>query len=69
MKKGHSIEKPLLRLAPQLIHFAAMYFWAANSKFDVLHNQTHMFLTLHGMIFSYQCVRFEHMLPSPEHRD
>lgn len=57
IRNGHSPFAPLRTIAPYALQVTLLTLWATWSKFDVVNNHPWMFLCMHGLLFSYLCVR------------
>lgn len=55
IKNGEGVFAPIRTFAPYAFQVAILSAWASWSKWNVLDNQPWMFLTMHGLLFSYLC--------------
>lgn len=57
IKNGEGALAPIRTFAPYALQVILLTAWAYWSKWDVLEKQPWMFLCMHGLLFSYLCVR------------
>lgn len=57
VKNGEGVFAPIGTFAPYAFQVAILTAWASWSKWNVIEKQPWMFLAMHGLLFSYLCVR------------
>lgn len=65
IKNGEGAFAPVRTFAPYALQVTLLSAWAYWSKWNVLDQQPFMFLCMHGLLFSYLCVRFSFLGISP----
>lgn len=57
IKNGEGVFAPIRTFAPYALQVILLSAWASWSKWNVIDKQPWMFLSMHGLLFSYLCVR------------